>query len=155
MRVSGAPVRIDESAYAARVVAMISSSRPSPISAATRFAIIWKNGTTSIIMLPFAPAKPLPPAVYTTCATSALTKNMDTPAGASACAVNAPAAGKMSIPYDTPSSTFSSEPSSTAGSARAASTPRARNDGGDSAARVCARARWKGESLRGAGGWLA
>jgi hypothetical protein len=40
MRVSGAPVRIDESAYAASVVAMISSSRPSPISAATRFAMM-------------------------------------------------------------------------------------------------------------------
>jgi hypothetical protein len=91
-------VRSDESAYATSVVATIASSRPSPISAATRFAMMWKKGTTSIIMLPFAPAKPLPPAEYTICATSALTKNMDTPTGASPRSANTPAAGKTSMP---------------------------------------------------------
>lgn len=69
--------------------------------------------TTSIIMLPFAPAKPLPPNVYTSCAMNALktddelkcrwheretydTKNMDTPIPPRP--AKTPAAGKIIMP---------------------------------------------------------
>jgi hypothetical protein len=166
------PVRSEESAYAASVVATISASLFLPphkacatlptalpaehvasnsalIPSTIPFAMIWKNGTTSIIMLPFAPAKPLPPAEYTTCATRAETKNMDTPAGMrftvsgvpskvdcivecimdpmesvdTRTPVNGGDAGKMSIPYERASRMLRRHPRRTAG--RAA---RARDD---------------------------
>ena len=43
-RKNARPVRIDEKAKAARVVAMTSCGRSSPISLANDVAIIWKNG---------------------------------------------------------------------------------------------------------------
>ena len=52
--------------------------------------------TTSIIMLPFAPAKPEPPNVYTSCATTVVTKNIDTPMGPRS--VKTPVAGKRIMP---------------------------------------------------------
>lgn len=54
--------------------------------------------TTSIIMLPFAPAKPEPPKVYTSCATTADTKNIETPMGPRS--ANTPVAGKMIMPSE-------------------------------------------------------
>jgi hypothetical protein len=100
-------------------------------------------------MLPFAPAKPEPPAEYTTCATKAETKNMETPAGIRFTVsgvsskvdcivecivdpmesvdmrtpVNGADAGKMSIPYERASRMLRRHPRRTAG--RAA---RARDD---------------------------
>ena len=52
--------------------------------------------TTSIIMLPFAPAKPDPPTVYTSWATTVVKKNIDTPMGPRS--AKTPVAGKMIIP---------------------------------------------------------
>ena len=52
--------------------------------------------TTSIIILPFAPAKPEPPSVYTSCDTTVVKKNIDTPMGPRP--AKTPVAGKMIIP---------------------------------------------------------
>ena len=74
------PVRIELNAYATRVVAIAERGSSSPIWSAMLFAMMWKNGyavaestvirmqrnirtTTSIIILPLAPAKPDPPSV--------------------------------------------------------------------------------------------
>jgi hypothetical protein len=52
----------------------------------------------TIIILPFAPAKPDPPAVCTSCATSVVKKNVNTPMGPRS--VKTPVAGKMVVPSE-------------------------------------------------------
>ena len=54
--------------------------------------------TTSIIMLPFPPLKLLPPSVYTSCDTTAVMKNMDTPADVMPSEMNGSAVGNTRIP---------------------------------------------------------
>lgn len=96
---------------------------------------IQKHGhtTTSIIILPFAPANPLPPSVKTSWAITVERKNIDTPIPPRF--ANTPVAGKMIMPsiqiqrmddredertdvQETPSSMFNRHPSNTAGMAR-------------------------------------
>lgn len=57
------PVMNELKANATIVVATIDSRSSSPTTSTIPLAIMWKNGTTSIIMLPFAPAKEDPPRV--------------------------------------------------------------------------------------------
>ena len=58
----------------------------------------WEHTTTSIIMLPFPPLKLLPPSVYTSCDTTAVMKNMDTPADVMPREMNGSAVGNTRIP---------------------------------------------------------